>query len=329
MKILITGASGYVGNRMAHTLADMGNEVHAIVRSASAKELLQHPGIVVFRGDIQDKESLLIAMKGCGQVYHTAAMVRLWAKDPSVFYKVNVDGTRNVLDTAVETGVKKLVFTSTCGVIGPSLNQPMNEKDPRIAGFDNDYDLSKFLAEKLVAEYSKKGLFTVIASASKVYGPGIETHPLSVNNVIRRFVLGKITFCPSPENLVSNYVFIDDLIHGHILAIENGTSGEKYIIGGENLSYTEFFQTISKVSGKTGRLIRGTKNIGRLYGLCHFLYSKLLHKEPFFTAKGANHIFCNKSFSCSKAMQELGYAITPFADALQPTIHFLKQKNYA
>ncbi len=131
MKIFITGASGYLGNKLAHTLAGMDNEVHALVRSATAEQLLQHPNITVFKGDILQKESLMTAMKGCKQVYHTAAKVGVWAKYPSVFYEVNVEGTRNVLDAALESGVEKIVFTSSCGVIGPTHDKPLRETDVR------------------------------------------------------------------------------------------------------------------------------------------------------------------------------------------------------
>src|SRR6267154_2500527 len=143
MKILVTGASGYVGNKLAHTLAGRGEEVHALVRSSSANELLQHPNIAIFKGDILQKESLVAAMKGCKQVYHTAARVGAWARDSSVFYEVNVGGTRNVLDAALQSGVEKTVFTSTCGVIGPTLNEPLEENGQRTTGFEFDYDSSK------------------------------------------------------------------------------------------------------------------------------------------------------------------------------------------
>ncbi len=323
MKVLVTGATGYVGHNLALTLAKQGNEVNILVRNPGSVFIPKHRHIRVFTGDITDKVSILPAMKGCERVFHTAALVRLYANKPSSFYDINVEGTRHVLEVALDTGVKKFIFTSTCGVIGPSLNKPMSEADPRIAGFSNDYDLSKFLAEKLVIDFANTGLFTVIASATKVFGPGIETHPFSVNEVIRRFLQGKITFCPRPDDFISNYVFIDDLVAGHIQAIEKGKSGEKYILGGENLSYADFFQTLRNVSGIKGTLVPISKKLARVYVGWHFVQAKLQRKEPFFNAKGLNHIFCNKSFDCSKAMQDLGYTITPFARALQPTIHFL------
>jgi nucleoside-diphosphate-sugar epimerase len=323
MKVLVTGATGYVGHNLALALAQQGNHVHILVRNLQSAFIPQHSNIRVFPGDITKKETIGIAIKDCENVFHTAALVKLYARRPADFYDINAEGTRHVLDAALQVGAKKFVFTSTCGVFGPSLNEPMSENDPRITGFDNDYDLSKFLAEKLVIEYAKKELFTVVVSASKVYGPGIETHPISINGTIKRFIEGKLSFCPSPSHFISNYVFIDDLVRGHILAMEKGTSGEKYILGGENLSYAAFFQTIRNVSATRGALFPIPKSIARLYGCWHVVQSKMMDKEPFFNANSVHHIYCNKSFNCSKAVKELGYTITPFAMALQSTIQFL------
>ena len=111
--------------------------------------------------------------------------------------------------------------------------------------------------------------------------------------------------------------------------MEKGIGGEKYILGGENLSYSEFFQAIHNVSGIRGKLLLVPKIAAKIFAWCYFVYSRLRHKTPFFTSKGINVIYCNKSFTCSKAIHQLGYTITPFAQALLPTIHFLKQQNYA
>lgn len=206
MKVLLTGASGYVGNQLAHTLANMGNDVHAIVRSAAANTLLAHPNIKLFKGDILQKESLTAAMKGCTQVYHIAAKVGIWASKPSVFYDVNVEGTRNILNAAMQCGVEKLVFTSTCGVIGPALNEPLKENSLRITGFTIDYDRSKKMGEDLVFEYGTKGLNAVIVSPSKVYGPGNVSHSLTATAIINTFLKKRITFIPSP--LLTKFVLL-------------------------------------------------------------------------------------------------------------------------
>lgn len=325
MKIFISGATGYLGHSLALTLAQQGNTVHILVRNKTSQHLPVHAGIRVFEGDITQKQTILKPMRGCEQVYHTAALVQHVAGNLSDFYDINVEGTRNMLEAAVQTGVRKFVFTSTCGVIGPSLHHPMSENDPRIAGFETDYDISKLMAEKIVAEYAATGFHALTVSPSKIFGPGIETHRISVNSIIRQFISGRPTFCPGNSSFISNYVFIDDLVRGHILAMHNGKSGEKYILGGENLSYREFFQAIRHISGTGALLIPLPETIARLYGHWNVLQSKLLGIDPVFNARSVKLIYCNKSFSCEKAISQIGYIITPFNQALQATIQFLKQ----
>ncbi|WP_276504823.1 NAD-dependent epimerase/dehydratase family protein [Terrimonas pollutisoli] len=329
MKTLVTGATGYVGHNLALSLAQNGNMVNILVRNTNSPLIPQHPLIRIFAGDITKKETILPAIENCDTVFHTAALVRFCSRRPTDFYDINVEGTRHMLDAALKAGVKKFVFTSTGGVIGPSLHKEMSENYPRVAGFTNDYDLSKFLAEKLVKEYADLGLHTVIVTSTKVFGPGIDKHQLSVNSVIRRFISGKISFCPRPDDFVSNYVFIDDLVKGHLLAAVRGIKGEKYIIGGENLSYKEFFEKLRQVSGMRGIIIPMPKSIAALYGGLHFIQRRLIGKDPFFNSKAVSQIYCNKSFTSAKAIDELGYSIAPFTAALQRTIHSFKIELHA
>ena len=329
MKILITGATGYVGHQLALTLAERGNEVHVLVRDSLSPNVPRHTNIHVFTGDITNGASITAAIRECEQVYHTAALVKIFAKERGAFYKVNVEGTANVLAKALESGVKKLVFTSSCGVLGPSLNEPLCENDPRIVSFDNDYEFTKFLAENLVKEYVHKGLFTVIVSPSKVFGPGIETHPISVNKLIQNFVRGRLTFIPKPGNLVTNYCFIDDVVEGHILAMAKGIGGEKYILGGENISYLDLFQTIRTLSGTRAKLVQAPKFLLKTWTLLQWIQYKITRKEPFVTSKAVKMIFCNKVFSSGKAIRQLGYHLTPLREGLQQTIHFLKTQHHA
>jgi nucleoside-diphosphate-sugar epimerase len=329
MKIFITGATGYIGHQLALTLANQGNRVHILVRNPSSPNIPDHANIMVFEGDITNMASIKKAMAGCEQVYHTAAVVKIFAKDPSIFYKVNVDGTRNLLNTALETGIKKFVYTSSCGVIGASVLTPKTEKDPRTESFDNDYEFTKFLAENLVKEYVHKGLFTVIVSPSKVYGPGIETHSVSINWAISNFIKGKLTIVPKPANILSNYCFINDIVNGHILAMQHGLGAEKYILGGENISYETFFSELRLLSGSKARIIQAPQFVVKIWAniqWCKYLITK---KEPFVTAKSIHHLFLNKIYSNEKAKQKLGYNTTPLREALKQTIQFLKSKKYA
>jgi nucleoside-diphosphate-sugar epimerase len=328
MKILITGATGYVGHQLALTLAEQGNGGHILVRNSFSSNIPRHNNIIVFTGDITDRSSIRAAISGCKQVYHTAALVKIFAKDPAEFYKVNVEGTENLLAEALGAGVKKFVFTSTCGVLGKSVLDPKNENDPRTSGFDNDYEFTKFLAENLVKEYVHKGLFTVIVSLSKVYGPGIDTHPITVNKIINKFIKGRLTFIPKPGILVSNYCFIDDVVEGHILAMAKGIGGEKYILGGENISYLDLFKTIRSLSGTKAKLIQAPKFITQIWTVLQWIQYKITRKEPFATLKAVKHIFCNKTFSSEKAIRQLGYQPTPLKEALNKTIQFLKTHDH-
>jgi nucleoside-diphosphate-sugar epimerase len=328
MKILITGATGYVGHQLALTLAKLGNCVHIIVRNLNSPNLPRHDNIIVFAGDITDRPSIRVAMSGCKQVYHTAALVKIFDRDASAFYKVNVEGTKNLLSEALELGVMKFLFTSSCGVMGKSVLEAKCENASRTTGFENEYEFTKFLAENIVKDYVHKGLFTVIVSLSKVYGPGIETHPISVNGLINKFIKGRLTFIPMPGNFVSNYCFIDDVVEGHILAMTKGICGEKYILGGDNISYINFFKTIRTLSGTKARLIQTPKFFVHVFALMQRIEYKINSKEPFITSKAIQSIFCNKIFSSDKAIRQLGYQPTPLIEALNQTIQFLKTQNH-
>src|SRR6476620_10974279 len=154
MKMLITGSTGYIGHQLALAAAAKGYAVHALLRDCNAPTRPVHPGIHYFKGDITDPGSIQKAIQGCDVVLHAAALTQLWNKDRNLFYKVNVNGTKNVLQAAQHAGVKKFVFTSTCAVLGPSRKHPICEDDPRLTAFENDYEISKYCAEEIVREYA-------------------------------------------------------------------------------------------------------------------------------------------------------------------------------
>jgi nucleoside-diphosphate-sugar epimerase len=329
MKILVTGATGYLGHRLALSLAERNDEVHILVRNPNSENIPQHKNIKVFSGDITDKSSITEAIYGCEQVYHTAALVKAFDKDASLFYKVNVEGTRNLLDLSLERGVEKFVFTSSCSVIGATKREAMSENDTRITPLDNDYDTTKYQAENLVKEYSNKGLHTVIVSPSKVFGPsGFETKTISVNTIINKFIKGEFTFIPKPSKLVANYCLIDDVVNGHILAMSKGKSGENYILGGENISFETLFNAIGTLSEKKGKLIGIPRIVMKFFSILQWIKFKTTNREPLITENSIRQIYCNKIFSSEKATRELGYKITPLREGLQQTIHFLKNQHH-
>jgi nucleoside-diphosphate-sugar epimerase len=328
MKIFITGATGYIGHRLMLAAVSKGHTVHALVRNPSSTQIITHENISYFKGDITEYHSVLAAMEDCDAVMHAAGITQLWHSDRTVFYRVNVGGTKNVLEAACFHNVKKFVFTSTCGVLGPSFKYPISEEDPRITPFENDYEISKHCAEELVKEYSRRGLFAVIVALPRVYGPG----PLTGGNPVSKFIgdtiKRKIGFIPDAKRVVGNYAFIDDVIEGHFLALQKGMGGEKYNLGGENHSYEELFDNIRKASDKKIRLITVPKFLFKIASEIIYRISLITRRHTHFTPKIVDRLYQNRAVSCEKAIRQLGYRITPFENGIQQTIQFLKSKNY-
>lgn len=329
MKILVTGATGYIGYKLALEAARRNYTVHILVRDLQSQLLPVHPNIIKFKGDITDKSSVIAAMTNCDKVIHAAAIAKLSAKDNSVFYSVNVEGTRNMLDAALSLGVKKFVFTSSGAVIGPSGKFPMSENDPRIAAFENDYEISKHWGEELVKEYSRRGLFAVIVAAPRVYGPGHDCNGNTMNVLLKNIMTMRVAFVPSCDNVVANYAFVDDVVNGHFLAMDKGLGGEKYILGGENLSYRSFFQGIRQHIGKKIGLVRVPKLLLKIWSFFYMCICSLLKKETHISPKVVDRLSQNRALSCEKAIKQLGYSITPFSVGIHKTILHLKNNNYA
>lgn len=325
MKIFLTGASGYIGHKLAHTLAAQGHQVHALVRSDSAKALFPHANIRLFKGDVLQKETLLPAMEGCRQVYHTAAKVGAWDRNPQTFYDVNVGGTQKVLEAAETTGVQRLVFTSTAGVLGPSTGEPVTEKQQRALPFRIDYDRSKKEAEDLVLSF--RGVDSMVVSPAKVFGPGHTSHSLTANALILSFLKQHIALIPSPGNYQICFAYVDDVVNGHVLAMENGKPGEKYILGGTNISYYKLFDCIRTLNGGKGRIVAVPRAVIKAWAYVQQLNFKLTGKDIRFPVSSVDHLFSHYIFSSSKAIEDLGYRITPLEHALQATLQFLKQEN--
>ena len=329
MKIIITGATGYIGYKLAMEAARRNYTVHILVRDLRSPLLPTHPNIIKFKGDITDKASVMAAMANCDKVIHAAAIAKLSAKDNTIFYSVNVEGTRNMLDAALALGVKKFVFTSSGAVIGPSGKYPMSENDPRIAAFENDYEISKHWAEELVKEYCRRGLFAIIVVAPRVYGPGHECNGNTMNVLLKNILSLRLAFVPSYDNVVANYAFVDDVVAGHFLAMDKGLGSEKYILGGENLSYRSFFQLIKQNTGKKIGLIRIPKLLLKIFSFFYMSVCALVGKETHISPKIVDRLAQDRALSSDKAIRQLGYSITPFSIGIHKTILHLKNKNYA
>ncbi len=328
MKILITGTTGYIGHQLAIEAARKGYIVHALVRDPGSPFVPQHPNIIAFKGDITDKTVVESAIAGCEKVIHSAAIASFSIKNRDMFYAVNVEGTRNVLEASLKHAVKRCVFTSTGAVLGPSGKHPLKENDPRIIAFENDYEISKHWAEQLLKEYVRKGLFAVIVAAPRVYGPGLQVNGNVFGRLLKTIIKTRTAFIPANGKAIANYAFVEDVVAGHFLALEKGIAGEKYILGGENLSYSSFFEMVKRYSDRKIRLIRLPVFFMKSWSFLYMLFAWLRGKQTNISPKVISRILQNRALSCEKAIRQLGYTVTPFAEGIQKTILHLQNKNH-
>jgi farnesol dehydrogenase len=328
MKICVTGATGFIGINLTLRLANSGHTVHAICRSESKERLIRHDNVKVFRGHILDAINLENAMQSCDVVFHLAAYAHVWARNPEVYYQVNVEGTRLILATAARLGIMRVVVTSTAGIFGPSLNGEIITEDTvsRIA-YLNDYDRSKAMADELIRNFLQEGPEVISVFPTRVYGPGLLNDSNSVTKMISRYISGKWHFIPSDGESTGNYVYIDDVVKGHILAMEKGIPGSRYILGGENVSFNEFFNVLQNISGTKYRLFHFPDYLMLVFSKFIVFFADLTGISPLITPGFVRRYLYKWSFTSEKAVKELGYTITPLKEGMSKTIKWIRSNN--
>lgn len=328
MKIFISGSTGSIGSHLVKRLSEKGYTIHALVRSLKKAEPIRFPNVIFFEGDITNKESIDLAMDGCEQAYHLSAYAKVWAKNSGTFYKVNVEGTVNILKSAYEKGVKKVVVTSTAGVFGPSINGIITEEKVRDIDFFTEYEGSKALAESRVKDFVNLfDLNVIIVSPTRVYGPLIFGKPNSTTLLIDKFIHNKWSIYPGNSRKLGNYIYIDDVVQGHILAMEKGRKGHTYLLGGENHDYFTFFETLKEVSGIKRKLFNIPVWVQKTYAYLVLKQAQLFKKEPMVTPRWIPKGELNWEVSSQKAQRELGLTITPLKEGLSKTIESLRSLN--
>lgn len=325
MKYFVTGATGFIGHELVKSLLEKGNKVNALVRSVKGFDLSGSENLSVFKGDLSDTEIIEKSMEGCEGVFHLAGYADIWSKNKNTPYEVNVEGTRNILEAALKSKIKKVVFTSSAGTLRPSsLMEMIDETADQPKEFLTDYEQTKFRAEKLCQTYNKNGLDIVIVNPARVYGPGLMGKSNSVTKIIKLYVEGKWRIIPGDGNFIGNYVFIDDVVNGHIKAMESGRKGEKYILGGENVSFSQLMEKIARVSGENHSLIKIPVFPILLFSrISLFLADKLMIK-PVITPVWVKRYLQNRILSSKKAEIHLKYKITPLETGIDLTIRWLK-----
>lgn len=326
MRYFITGATGFIGERLALRLAGKGHKVHALIRDHRRAGNLNHPNIRLFDGDLLNREKMEAAIEGCGAAFHLAAYARVWSKDKDWPRKINVEGTLNLLKLAHQHKLKRVVFTSTGGTLEPSDGQaPVSESTARTVPYFNAYELTKAEAEKLSRSFIDKGLEVVIVNPTRVYGPGLISESNAMTKIIKQFNKGKWRIIPGNGEKYGNYVFVEDVVNGHLLAMEKGKNGERYIIGGENITYNGFFEKLRQITGKQQRLFHMPYWMMYTGGSAQYWFSQLTGRPPLITPKWIEKYLHHWAVSSKKAETELGYNITSLDEGLRKTVDWLNE----
>lgn len=325
-RIFITGATGFIGRKLAMKLANEGNEVVALIRSKSKAAALQHKNISFVEGDLFSIEALEQGMTACQEVYHLAAFASVWAKGDT-FEQVNINGTLNILDCAKKAAVEKTVVTSTAGVIGPAIDGPVNEDTPRQVDFFTDYESTKYESELKIKEYVSAGQHVVIVNPTRVYGPGPLNVSNSVTKLVKQYIEGKWKFIPGDGHSTGNYVFVDDVINGHVLAMAKGRSGERYLLGGEDATYYELFDKIAEIGGKKYRLYNMPLGVMLAFARIQLFLADNFGRTPMITPGWVKKYNYKWKVSSDKAQKELDYLPTSLNDGIQQTVDWLKEEK--
>lgn len=328
MKALVTGATGFIGSAVTRALIQAGVEVRALVRPETDRQAVAGPAVEPVSGDLCDVASLRAALVGCRHVYHVAAHYALWARDPSVFYKVNVDGTTALMEAARDVGIERIVYTSTIGAIGlPESGGVGTEETPvSLSQMAGDYKRSKFLAEQAVLKMVAAGLPVVIVNPSAPVGVG-DVKPTPTGQIVVDFMKGRmVAYIETGLNLID----VEDVAVGHLQAMERGRVGERYILGCRNLTLKEVFEVLSALTGikaPTLKLPRGL--VLPLARLNTWMADYVTHQPPSIPLEGVRMARYVMHYDCSKAVRELGLPQTPVDVALEKAVKWFRERGYA
>lgn len=327
MKALVTGATGFVGAAVARALVRTGVDVRVLARSDADLQNLDALPVERSVGDLRDPASLRKALSGCRQLYHVAAHYALWAKEPSIFYDINVTGTRNLLEAAREIGVERTVYCSTIGAIGlpPGGGLGTEQVPVSLEQMAGHYKRSKYLAEQEVHKLAKEGLPVVIVNPSAPVGER-DVKPTPTGQVIVDFMRGRM---PAYIETGMNIIDVDDVAIGHLLAMEKGRQGERYILGSQNLLLREVFELLSKLTGlKAPALKLPRAAVLPLAYLNHWLAGFTGH-PPRIPLEGVKMAKYKMHYDCSKAIRELGLPQNPPEVALEKAVKWFRDHGYA
>jgi dihydroflavonol-4-reductase len=325
MKALVTGATGFVGAAVARALLREHWQVRVLARRGSDRRNLKGLDAEVSEGDLNDVDSLQRAAHGCDGLFHVAADYRLGARDPKELYRTNVEGTRNVLNAAQRSGVRRIVYTSSVATIGiPADGTPGNEQSANsLENMIGHYKRSKYLAEEVVREAAQDGIAVVIVSPSTPVGPG-DLKPTPTGQLVLDAAAGRM---PAYVDTGLNIVHVDDVAAGHLLAYERGNAGERYILGGEDMSLREILEVIARLEGRNPPRVRLPYGVVLPLAYLAEGFAKLSGRSGRITLEGVRMSRKKMFFSSAKAARELGYRWRPPEQAFVEAIRWFRDNG--
>ena len=326
MTVLVTGATGFVGAAVLRRLLDAGQAVRALVRAGSDRHNLEGLEVEPVEGDLGDAASLGRAVAGCEALYHVAADYRLWVPEPATIYRANVEGTRALMRAAAEAGVRRIVYTSSVAVLGLHADgAPADETVPAtLVDMIGHYKRSKFLAEQAVAEMAAEGLPVVIVNPSTPIGPR-DVKPTPTGRMVVEAAAGRM---PAFVDTGLNLVHVDDVATGHLLAFEHGAVGERYILGGHDMSLRDILAEIAAIVGRKPPRVKLPHGLILPFAYAAEGIARLTGREPFATVDGIRMARKKMYFSSAKARAALGYRSRPALEALRDAVEWFRANGY-
>ena len=327
MKAFVTGATGFLGSHVARVLGEQGADLRLLVRSTSNLRNLEGIKAETATGDLRDSSSLEKGMSGCDTVFHVAADYRLWVRDPAEMYRSNVDGTKAILDAARKNGVRRVVYTSSVATVGFTGNgHPADEDSPvSLADMIGPYKRSKFLAEQLAMEAGGSGMQVVVVNPTTPVGEQ-DVKPTPTGRIVVDFLKRRF---PAYVETGLNLVDVRECALGHVVALEKGRPGERYILGGENLTLKQILDKLGEISGLPSPKVKLPYVFAFATGIVdEAITGRLLHREPRATVDSVRMGKKKMFASCAKAERELGWKIVPVEGALRRAVEWFQANGY-
>ena len=325
MSTLVTGAAGFLGSHVTRQLVARGDDVRVLLRASSTNRAIADLPLEYVTGDLRDPASLDRAMKGVKRVFHVAADYRLWAKRKQDIYDSNVGGTKNLLDAAKRAGVEQLIYTSTVATIAVDRPQHPNEfTDAKLEEMVGHYKRSKWMAEKEALGAAKSGLPVIVAMPTTPVGPW-DWKPTPTGKIILDFLNGKM---PGYVKTGLNFVGVEECAAGHLLIAEKGKVGERYLLGGENLTLKQMLDTLAKITGLRAPILKIPHGLALGVAYANTALSRLVGREPGIPVEGVKIARHMMFVDCARAKRELGFQAGPVAAALERAVRWYEANGY-